>query len=57
MPKLFPSIPKHAQRSVTTLLLVYWEGGWERARLTIAPNFEGELDSYSYSYSYSTILY
>ena len=48
---------KHAATAVTSLLLMDWEGGWECARLTIAPNFEGELDPYSYSYSYSLLMY
>ena len=34
---------------VASALPMFWEGGWEWARLTVAA---WKLDSYSYSYSY-----
>ena len=38
------------KRFVTSALPMFWDGGWEWARLTVAA---WKLDSYSYSYSYS----
>ena len=44
--------PQTRARSVTSVLPMCWEGGWEWARRGVALDVR-KLDSYSYSYSYS----